>query len=53
MATYIAAHSNTGHSLPVLIVLCDPATQNCYWEHVAVPNVTHTPKGMEDHSPAS
>jgi len=37
----------TGHSLPVLILLCDPATRTCYWEHIAAPNVARTPKGWK------
>jgi hypothetical protein len=36
-----------GHSLPVLVVLCDPETRTCYWEHVAVPNVARTPKAWK------
>jgi hypothetical protein len=35
------------HSLPVLIVFCDPSTKTCYWEHIAAPNVSRTPKGWK------
>jgi len=35
------------HSLPVLIVLCDPSKKTCYWEHIAAPNVSRTPKGWK------
>jgi len=35
------------HSLPVLILLCDPTTRTCYWEHIAASNVTRTPKGWK------
>jgi hypothetical protein len=37
----------TEHSLPVLILLCDATTRTCYWEHIAAPNVTRTPKGWK------
>jgi hypothetical protein len=43
----------TGHTLPVLILLCDPATRTCYWEQVATPNVTRTPKGWKITVPRS
>lgn len=32
-------------SLPVIVVLCDPETSNCYWQHISADNVTRTEKG--------
>jgi hypothetical protein len=35
------------YSLPVVVVLCDPVTQVCYWEQVTTPNVTRTEAGWK------
>lgn len=34
-----------GHSLPVILVLCDPDTDVCYFTHVAAPRVRETSMG--------
>lgn len=34
-----------GFSLPVVVVLCDPDSQTCYWQHVSTDNVTQTERG--------
>jgi hypothetical protein len=36
-----------GYALPVLLVLCDPTTELCYWAHVAPSYVTRTPAGWK------
>jgi hypothetical protein len=41
------------HSLPVLVLLCDPSTRTCYWEYIAAPNVSRTPKGWKITVPRS
>ena len=35
------------HSLPVLIVLCDSKTRNCYWQTITSSNVIDTEKALK------
>jgi tetratricopeptide (TPR) repeat protein len=34
-----------GHTLPVLIILCDPDTETPYWQHVTTERIDYTPNG--------
>jgi hypothetical protein len=36
-----------GHSLPVIVILCDEETGNCYWQVVSEKTATRTPKGWK------
>lgn len=38
-----------GHSLPVLVSLCDLETKRISWQHVSEQTVVHTGKGGENH----
>lgn len=42
-----ATHANywQEHSLPVILILCDPETRICYWEWINQNTITPTPKG--------
>lgn len=42
-----------GHSLPVILVLCDPDTDECYFAHVAAARVRHTSKAWSIGVPRS
>jgi Domain of unknown function (DUF4365) len=42
-----------GHSLPVILVLCDPETDECYFTHVAEARVHRTAKGWSIDIPRS
>lgn len=35
------------HSLPVIIVLCDTKTRQCYWQSISAPNVLYTLKAWK------
>ncbi|VVJ18337.1 Uncharacterised protein [Amycolatopsis camponoti] len=36
-------HYWLGHSLPVLIIFCDPETETLYWQHVTAERINYTP----------
>ncbi|MFD8495810.1 DUF4365 domain-containing protein [Amycolatopsis sp. NPDC059657] len=36
-------HYWLGHTLPVLIILCDPETETLYWQHVTAERINYTP----------
>lgn len=36
-------HYWLGHTLPVLIIFCDPDTETLYWQHVTAERISYTP----------
>ncbi|OXM60508.1 DUF4365 domain-containing protein [Amycolatopsis vastitatis] len=36
-------HYWLGHTLPVLIIFCDPETETLYWQHVTAERINYTP----------
>jgi hypothetical protein len=36
-------HYWLGHTLPVLIILCDPDTETLYWQHITAARINYTP----------